>query len=129
MSTNGDIIRNALDTLGVTGEGQPMSPEQGAHGLRMLNALMSSWEADGLIQHVPAASLAEEFAFSPDYDLGTAMSLAILLAPHYGKAVPAEVGMISASEYRRMLREAVKLQLKPVTVDRQYGEGNWIPST
>lgn len=126
MAIINDIIRDALSSLGVVGHGQPLPPEESKHGLRMLNSLLSSWEANGFLQYVPAQSTAEEFAFSPDMDLAVTSHLAMLLAPHYGARIPETVAGAAATEYARMLRDKMNAQLQPVTVANvSIGEARW----
>lgn len=126
MATVNDIIRDALSTLGVVGHGQPLPAEEAKLGLRMLNSLLSSWEANGFVQYVPALSPSEEFAFSPDMDLAVTMHLAMLMAPHYGARIPETVAGAAATEYARLLRDKINMQLQPVTVANvSLGEARW----
>lgn len=43
MTTAATIVRGALETIGVVGEGQTMTAEKAADGLRRLNLLVGSW--------------------------------------------------------------------------------------
>lgn len=48
MSTNVQIIDDALRALGVIAETQVSSAEQGTNALRKLNQLMEAWAAEGV---------------------------------------------------------------------------------
>lgn len=48
MSTNVQVIDDALRLIGVIAETQTSSAEQGANALRKLNQLMETWAVDGI---------------------------------------------------------------------------------
>ena len=117
MTTVANVIRDALSAIGVVGEGQALSPEQSAHGLRAYNSLMLAWEADGIrVQFVPARAITDEFGLRPDMELGVVANLAAMLAPHYGRPTPPEILGFASSQYARFVREAVLFEYGPVTV-------------
>jgi len=48
MSTNIQVVSDALRLIGVIAETQPASAEQGENALRKLNQLMETWAVDGV---------------------------------------------------------------------------------
>ena len=59
--SNSQLITEALALIGVLQETETLSAEQGAHGLRKLNALMADWEQDGVdLQYFEQTTLADD---------------------------------------------------------------------
>lgn len=121
--TNLEIIRDALGLLGVLAETESVSAEQASHGLRVLNDLMDEWEADNIeIGYWAQTEPNSEFPAMARTALAVKYALAVALAPHYGRAVPADVGVLSQRYYARLMRDAVEI---PIASTAHLPRPNW----
>lgn len=126
--TNADLIRDALSLLGVVGETEPLSAEQGAHGLRMLNEMLAEWEADGLdLAYFEQDDINDESPIQNSEAGAVKYNLAIDLAPHYGKAVAPEIAARAGKYLYRLKRDQMIAALEPSDVTHlPMGEGHWL---
>jgi hypothetical protein len=109
MSTNLEIVQDALEALGIIGETATPSAEQGSHALRKLNQMMEQWEEDGIKLGYFAQTDTTQDCPIPLYaERGVAASLAIFLAPTYGASVSAELADQADKGFQTILRKAVK---------------------
>jgi hypothetical protein len=125
MTTNLDVIKSALSLLGVVAEGQEPSAEQAELSLEVMNDIFLDWSEDGLeVGQWPQTDLSAAF---PAESVQTCKStLAVHLAPHFGKA-PDPVTLALASLGReRLVRNAVRARLEPAdTSGMPGGSGDW----
>jgi hypothetical protein len=128
MSTNSDIIADALRELGVISEVQTPSAEQGAHGLRKLNQLGAELEGQGIrLQWFAQSVLSDPFPVADEFEHGFMCLLAIRLAPNYGAgaSVSSELALSAQTGYEHMCRVSVSADLQPVNiVNRPSGAGD-----
>lgn len=115
MSTNSDLICDALRELGVISEIQTPSAEQGAHGLRKFNQLMAKWIEDGLDfkSWFPQTTLSDTCPI-PDYaEHGVVTNLALAIAPNYGSATAVSELLIAQAQsgYETICRTLVTQNL------------------
>jgi hypothetical protein len=126
MATNLEVITDALGLLGVLAETETASAEQGAHGLRVLNDMLSEWESSGLeLDYFPQTDLSEEF---PSEDLALVKyNLAVELAPYYQATVSEAVAVRARQYYARRVRDWVRDSMVEQDVTHMpMGEGHWI---
>lgn len=110
MTTNADIITDALELLGVLSEGETASAEQGAHGLRKLNQMMATWEVDNVALGYFEQSATTDNCPIPDWaEKGVAGMLAIDLAPHYAVQITPLVAKYADDGYSLILRRVISL--------------------
>lgn len=86
-----EIIRGALQLVGVLDVGEAIPPADAADGLIVFNDMVASWDAKGVHTGAPEVTLSDQ---SPLEDLHTKALknlLAIELAGQYGKAIPPKV--------------------------------------
>lgn len=84
MTTNVTLIGDALKLLGVIGETQTPSPEQGALGLRVANRMLESWTEDLIELGWFEQTLTTDDAPLPKWaELGVVSKLAQALRPYY----------------------------------------------
>jgi hypothetical protein len=84
MTTNIEIIGDALKLLGVIGESQEPNPHQGAIGLRRLNQMVELWTEDGIELGWFAQTLTTADAPLPKWaELGVTSKLAQYMQPLY----------------------------------------------
>ncbi len=127
MSTNLDLCKDAYRFIGVVGDGQTPSAEQGVKWLRKANQLLAM-EAESGIQipsWYPQTSTADTCPI-PDYAerwLYTATGLA--MATDYGVTVTAE--MVSEYESARavVLRKKLYQRLTPIQPNIPAAEADW----
>lgn len=87
MSTNIQLISDALLDLGVINESETPSAEQGSHALRQLNQMLEAWEDEGVRLGWFEQTDTSADAPLPPYALkGVTAALAIELSPSYGGA-------------------------------------------
>jgi len=112
MTTNADVIADALRELNVISEIQTPSAEQYAHALRKLNQMMAKWLEDGVEIGFYPQTLASDTCPIPDYaELGVTLALAISLASNYGATVSQELGATASSAYDTILRTTMNARL------------------
>lgn len=101
MSSSNDIVKRALKRLGVLAPGEDMDAADGADGNAALNAMIASWQNDGVdvSSDVPLPSRHEE---------GIVALLAVRLAPDYGKVPPAQVLSDAEKGWDSLLAEYIR---------------------
>jgi hypothetical protein len=126
MSTNLQIISDALLDLGVINESETPSAEQGSHALRVLNQMLEAWEEEGVRLGWCEQTDTSADAPLPPYALrGVTAALALELAPSYGGAASASPALIAKYESGMALinRKAALKNLKPIRAAISQGEG------
>lgn len=124
MSTNNELITDALRLLGVVAEGQSPSPEQAAHALGRLNRMIESWtEIDlGWFEQTLATA---DAPLPASTERGVISKLAQDLQATYPSSQSvAWVMDDSKNGYEVILRQAVVEQLKPADMSH-LGGGNF----
>ena len=113
MTTNIEIIEDALREINVISEVDTASDEQGSFALRKLNQMMELWkerDIDNLGWY--SQSDTTETAPIPDYaELAVTTNLAIALAPKYGASISMELGAIAASAFQTVQRKSISEKL------------------
>lgn len=111
------LIQDALGLLGVLAESEPMSAEQGALGLRVLNELMADWQQDGVdLQFYEQTSLADDTPIPDHAALAVKYYLAMALAPYFERQVTPEFVALGNRYYARLVRDAMVAGLYPVSM-------------
>lgn len=123
MTTNAEMIRDALGLLTVLGEGQTATAEQLAHGLRTLNTVMADLQESTIdLDYFDQTEASDEVPLPKDALLGVTAMLAAALAPEYGKQIGPEVAGRISRLYNRLLRNSISDQLREAEPTRSYGE-------
>lgn len=126
MITNVDLIRDALSLINVIGvEESVVEPGQSEHALRKQNALLAQWKTNEIdLQYYPQTmdQLGDPCPIPEDAELAVTYYLAFGLAPHYGKQVSPEMIALAKTYYDDLLNKAISDQIKPVTIDRPFGD-------
>lgn len=98
MSTNLEIIEDALREINVISENQTASPEQGKKSLRKLNQLMEMWKEESLDLQYFAQTKTTDVCPIPDWaELAVSTALGIYLAPGFSVPVPPDLPGIAGS--------------------------------
>jgi hypothetical protein len=127
MSTNLEIIADALRALNVINEIQTPSAEQGAKCLRKLNQLLAKWAVDGTVLGYFAQSDTSATCPIPDWaECGVANHLALYIAADFG-AEPSIVVIAAAdSGFQTILRTVMNLKLEGVDMSHlPVGSGHY----
>jgi hypothetical protein len=119
VSTNIQIISDALLDLGVINESETPSAEQGSHALRKLNEMLEAWEEEGV--RLGWCEQTDTSADTPLYPYairGVTASLALELAPSYGGAASITPALSVKLEQGMALiyRKAALKNLKPLSM-------------
>lgn len=126
MSTNNEVIRDALGLIGVVSEAESLTADQAAHGLRVLNDMMADWELDGIeVDYFPQTDISADF---PGDEIACVKyNLAVELAPHYQAAIPDAVAVKATMYYQRKVRDSVRDGMEEADVTHlPMGTGHWI---
>lgn len=126
MTTNSEVIRDALGLLGVLAETEALSAEQADHGLRILNDMMADWEIDGIeTEYYPQDDINAEF---PADDIACVKyNLAVDLAPHYSARIAEAVAVKASVYYQRKVRDSVRDANREIDVTHMpMGTGHWV---
>lgn len=128
MTTNVTLIGDALKLLGVNGETQTASAEQGALGLRVLNRMLELWPEDGIQLGWFEQSLTTDDAPIPKWsEQGVVSKLAQALRPYY-PASTLEPWVLddSMNGFGTILRKCLVEKLKPANMDHlPFGSGSF----
>lgn len=119
MSTNSDYIKAALRMINVLAEGETPSAEQGADGLSVINALVSSLAGDGIdLGIAPQSSTTADLDIPYEYVGAFKALLAVYLQPYYpASEIPQVVAGVASTGYDRMLRDFMNQQLRTSKMD------------
>jgi hypothetical protein len=130
VSTNLEVVSDALSQLNVIAEGQTASPEQGVYCLRALNEMMEAWTEDGIDVGYFAQSSTTADCPLPPWALETVKAaLSIKVAARYGATVSVELGEKYSDGMQRLTRKVVSESMKPANNDHlpqgtgSYGHG------
>lgn len=124
MSSNTQIISDALSLLTVLAEGETASAEQAAHGLRKLNQMMATWEIDNIVLGYFQQSDVTADCPIPDWaEKGVYGMLAVDLAPDYNKQLSPEAAKVVDDGYSLILRRVISLGMKGADMTH-LGSGN-----
>ena len=111
-----DLIKDALMDIGVIGESETPSAEQGVHALRKLNQMMEAWEESGVkLGWYEQADTSDTAPLPPYAESGVTSKLAIALAPSYGGAASVTPALIEQANdgYALITRKAAVKNLQP----------------
>ena len=113
MSTNLEIITDALRSINVLDETETADSDKGPHCLRQLNQMLAAWEVEG----VPLGYFAQMSTAAtcpiPDWaEAGVAHKLALRVAGHYSAQVSPATAVAADEGYQTILRTITNLNLK-----------------
>jgi hypothetical protein len=113
LSTNSEIISDALSLIGIISETEGLTPLQGRLCLRVMNDLLAEWDNRGInVGHFPQTDTTAQFPANADIHLAIKNNLAVRLAPHFQRQPPPVVIAEAVTTFDRLLRG--------VMVDRMY---------
>lgn len=113
MSTNLELVTDALRSLGVLDETETPSAEQGSHCLRQMNQMLAEWAVDGIDLGYFAQSSTADTSPIPDWaEGGVSGKLAMRVARDYGAQVSAELAARTDEAYSLILRTLTNQRLQ-----------------
>lgn len=108
-----DIVTGSLRAIGIIGETQDPSAEQGASAVTALNDLMASLEEDEIdLGWNPKDTTGDTAALPLGHVETIKALLAVKLASDYGVDVPAVVALNASSGYKRLLRQGIQAAMQ-----------------
>lgn len=130
MSTNLQIIEDALRDINVIAETESASAEQGAYGLRKLNQVMELLrENDVELGWFPQTQTTAA-APVPDWaELAITGVLAVAIAPKYGAAVSMELASVVDSAASSLTRKCISEKLENADMSHQPIGSGWTGAT
>ncbi len=126
MTTNLQIIEDALRDINVISEVDNASPEQGKYCLRRLNQMMDVWREES--KDVGYFSQTDTNADCPIPDwskLGVTTTLAVAIAPKFGASVSGELVAVGSSAMELIERKVMLEKMKGADMTHlPYGHGH-----
>lgn len=127
MSTNLEIIEDALRDLNVISEIESASAEQGAFGLRRLNQVMEAWKEQDVDFGWFSQTATTDTAPIPDWaEIGATAALSIAMAPKYGATASTELAVVADSSIELIKRKSISEKLTNTDMSHlPVGTGNY----
>jgi len=114
MTTNVEIITDALREINVIHELETPSAEQGKYSMRRLNLMIEAWTEDGIdLGYFPQTDTTATIQIPAWAEAGVIAKLAIRLAPHYGATVSQELIDDAETGYSMILRKSLVEKNRP----------------
>jgi hypothetical protein len=91
MATGQSMVTRTLRLLGVLADGQSPTAQQLSDGLDSMNEMLSAWRDQGVDLGHSTISAGDTIPYQDDHLPAIRYSLAIEIAPEYGRSVPGEI--------------------------------------
>lgn len=123
--TASTVIRDALQEILVQAAEQPITADEGQSAIRLLNRMMSAWEADGIdLSYTAIDSLNDAITVVDGALDAIVLNLAIKLAPQYDRPISQGLYINAKRAYDAMLKIAVVIPDTEFPATLPYGSGN-----
>jgi len=96
------LVKDAAKDLSLVESGEDLEAEDYSDILRMLNAMMFSWENDGINMGWSEVGLEDEVYIPENHVLGVRFALALMIAPQYSQA---QISPLLAAEGPRLYQK------------------------
>lgn len=127
MSTAREVVTDALKYIQVIHPGRSPSADEMTDGVRSLNLMLHSFEAEGIKLGFADITVDDDVPLADKFIRGVTYLLAIDLAPGYGTEVSPEVA-INAAQSKTFLQTAFteipKLEMDTGLRNRRWGTGS-----
>lgn len=108
-----DLVTDSLRQIGIIGESETPSADQGQDAVTRLNDLMLSMEEDDIQLGWNPKSTSADTVSLPLGEVATIKALlAITLAGEYGAVVPPTTAAFASDGYKRLLRKGIQNVMK-----------------
>jgi len=128
VSTNSEVIQDALGLIGVTDD-FTLTAEYGALGLRAMNDMLTMWENNQVdVGYFEQDTLTDDSPINAEYMLPVKYNLAVALAPYFSKEPSMALVALARDSYKSLLRAEMESRLNEVdTFNAPLGEswGHW----
>ena len=122
MTTNSEIISDALREIGVIEQGGVASASQASEALRTLNRMMSVWAVNGIDLGYFSQTDTNDDCPVPEWaEFAVINLLAAALASNYGQTVTMELAGKASSAFDQVQREAVKHNMQEMSMSKLQG--------
>lgn len=116
MTAVSDVVRDALEYLGVLDGNEAAEAEDEAVSIRQLNMMMRRWEASGLaLGWQDVSNGADTLPAPPEAEQAIGYNLAVRLRPRFGVEIAPDVIELARTGYEALLRDqAVATPIQPI---------------
>jgi hypothetical protein len=125
MTTALKIVERAFQKAGIKAAETPLTASEGSDGIDVLNDLINSWNATGVLKGVDPVSDSGEDLREPDYATAALKShLAIMIAGEYGIDVTQAMAVSAASSWSDLIAATADLNNTEYPSTLPIGSGN-----
>jgi len=116
MTTAANMVKRSLRLIQVINTVQPIKAEDAQTGIKVMNAMLTRWEANGLsLGWTNVDNPSDVLPLPPEAEEAVAYNLAVRLAPEYGVEVSLVVGRGSVEFLADLRRaQAVATPIQPL---------------
>ncbi|MGB3465680.1 MAG: packaged DNA stabilization gp4 family protein [Cyclobacteriaceae bacterium] len=113
--TKGDIVKSALNEIGIADYDFDLSPEQKQSALQRLDSMIAEWNGRGIMLGYPMSgavlgSKLEQDSNVPDFALeAIILNLSIRISPSYGKSVSIDTKIQAKNSLDVIIKRCMKL--------------------
>jgi hypothetical protein len=126
MATALKIIERAFSKIGVKAAETPLQPSEINDGLDVLNDMLATWGATGVLKGVDPVMNATDEVKAPRYSLwAIKANVAILLAGEYGIQVSQAMANDAVSSLQQMTMAQIDMSDIPFPSTLPVGSGNY----
>ena len=128
--TKRQFVEQAFDEIGLAGYVYDLTPEQMQSALRKLDSMMALWNGEGIRLGYPlpsspgTSSLDDESGVPDSANEAIYASLAVRIAPGFGKTVMPDTKKSAYNGYQVLLSRATMPQEKQLPGTMPSGQGN-----
>lgn len=122
MATARDLVEGAFRKIGVMAEDEALTADQAAHGVNVLNRMVSGWELQGVTVGWRETAISEEVDLPSNLHEAVIFCLAERLGPDYARPAP------DATRHFRAIQAAYLImpKMQPDSVlTRTPGQRRW----
>jgi hypothetical protein len=124
-----ELVTGSLRQIGIIGETQDASAEQGQDAVTRLNDLMLSLEEDDVDLGWNPKSTTADTVVLPLGEVGTIKALlAVVLAGSYGVEVPPITALTADTGYKRLLRKGLQQAMRETRPSNPRGDSQYFRS-
>ena len=128
--TKNQFVEAALEEIGISSYVFDLQPEQVQSSLRRLDAMIASWNGEGIHIGYPLPSSPEFSDVTAETNVPDSANeaiitnLAVRIAPSYGKVVTMETKVIADNSYRVLEAKATRPAIRQIPANTPAGAGN-----
>jgi len=125
MATNSEVVKDALDMLGVTDD-ITAPVEYSVKAMKRMNDMLANWENNEIdVGYFKQDTLTDDCPVNDEYLLAVKANLAVSLAPDFKAVVGPALASLAMSTYKELLRKEQTSRTEPVTTEHAPLGQNW----